>query len=390
MANPFSINFMTPDTRGIFDANEGRKLADRESIQTAMKDLTSMALESRLAKDGSMTPTQKAQERFNIYSGFGDTQRAAAAKSDLKLEEQRALDRSRLLEGRAYAEGQAELTRQRALKTAGLNRAVASYQSITTRLDGLLQQRTTLAGDGEFAMTDAIKEQMQRLDTTIDALRVEQRELYGGFSADLQGQLVPPLDIVAQGKDLTTNSTTLALPPATARAQGETTQLENESIIGNPQQTKGSPIINNATRNPVQRVLDGVGKLLNPTVWDHPNTGVLNRVSVKHNTPVTVEIKALIRDLEGQAPNSARFFKVRNTLIAALRAESAKTNKVKNPDVSGRKRAVGEQPDLYNISASEWINERLEGSEFDPEPYKDPATGEPLTSTDKNWAMLIG
>lgn len=197
MANPFSINFNTPDTRGIFDANEGRKLADRESIQTAMKDLTSMALESRLAKDESMTPTQKAQERFKIYSGFGDTQRAAAAKSDLRLEEQRALDRSRLLEGRAYAEGQAELTRQRALKTAALDLAVKSYQSITTRLDGLLEQRTTLAGDGEFAMSDAIKEQMQRLDTTIDALRVKQRELYGRFSADLQGQLVAPLDMAA-------------------------------------------------------------------------------------------------------------------------------------------------------------------------------------------------
>ena len=117
---------------------------------------------------------------------------------------------------------------------------------------------------------------------------------------------------------------------------------------------------------------------------------MLNRVSIKHNTPVTVKIKALINDLEGQVPNSERFFKVRGKLIAALRAESAKTNTVRNPNVSCRKRVVGQQPELYNIPASEWINERLEGGEFESEPYNDPATGEPLTSTDKDWAMLIG
>ncbi len=385
MANPFSINFNTPDTRGIFNANEGRKLADRESIQTAMKDLTSMALESRLAKDESMTPTQKAQERFRVYSGFGDTQRAAAAKSDLRLEEQRALDQSRLLEGRAYAEGQARLTRQRALETAALDRAVTSYQGIATRLDGLLKQRSTLAGS-EFAISEPMKQHMEQLNTTIDALRVKQRELYGRFPADLQGQLVAPLDMAASP---TSEEDGSAIGNPTTRGTDDTTSLDGDT--SGVLDTVGRVAQSLFGRNDSSGEDATTGATLGTSIWSMPTVAArFGVVQIKHNTPVTVKIKALVSDLESHAPNSVSFRKARGKLIAALREESAKTNPVRNPNVSGRKRLFGQQPDLYNISASEWINERLEGSEFDPEPYKDPATGEPLTSTDKNWAMLIG
>jgi hypothetical protein len=72
MANPFVLNFDSPNLGGIFQNNEARRREDRSTVQNAFNTLTRQAIEGSVDNDPLYAdPIANAEEKVKRYTQAG-------------------------------------------------------------------------------------------------------------------------------------------------------------------------------------------------------------------------------------------------------------------------------------------------------------------------------
>lgn len=433
MTNPFVLNFDKPNIEGIFQDNEARRLDDRDTIQNAFKNLTALTTESRLANDPMLTDIEKAQERFRIYTSVGDAPRAEQAKQDVRvLEERKAKAEAALLtEDRAdararrqddsadrrlrrqlradqlkeserfiFEEKQKELdriaerqrdTREAALRTdlqiiadeAAFQREILEQTGLTARNTAEFKQKIRKnIGDALGKISDSDSTEAQA------ALKNHINYLAGLIDLEPLFPQDQSLDPAYQSPEPQN-----ALPPA----DDSSSLYEDNS--GTPSLSDRKGFLANQTgigalpAKVLQTILGGIetGKDSLSSVWYDTATYSFKDIPIKWNTPVTTEIRALVKELEAYDDrNSGAFQKTKRALQKALKETSKNTKAEKNEDVDTRRSAFGalsasqtldsnedfkwgtRGKNPYIISAADWINIQLDKGTFETPGYEDP------------------
>ena len=156
MANPFVLNFDSPNLGGIFQNNEARRREDRSTVQDAFKTLTRQAIEGSVDNDPLYAdPIANAEEKVKRYTQAGMPEQAKQARDIYNNLVKIAADKE-AASLRVDAEKdllKTELDAKR--KDAILNARVKRLGQLRTSYDNLIQQRVSLAS-AEFLNVDQV------------------------------------------------------------------------------------------------------------------------------------------------------------------------------------------------------------------------------------------
>ena len=156
MANPFVLNFDSPNLGGIFQNNEARRQEDRSTVQNAFNTLTRHAIEGSVDNDPLYAdPIANAEEKVKRYTQAGMPEQAKQARDIYNNLVKIAADKE-AASLRVDAEKdllKTELDAKR--KDAILNARVKRLGQLRTSYDNLIQQRVSLAS-AEFLNVDQV------------------------------------------------------------------------------------------------------------------------------------------------------------------------------------------------------------------------------------------
>ena len=205
MANPFVLNFDSPNLGGIFQNNEARRREDRSTVQDAFKTLTRQAIEGSVDNDPLYAdPIANAEEKVKRYTQAGMSEQAKQARDTYNNLVKIAADKDAAAL-RVDAEKDLQKDRLDATrKNAVLNATVTRLGQLTDSYNNLITQRAKLAAGNDLGnITPAAVAQIKDIDKRLAGLKSAFGGIVSTLPPELQsnyllGQDTPPVPSVTQ------------------------------------------------------------------------------------------------------------------------------------------------------------------------------------------------
>ena len=187
MANPFVLNFDSPNLGGIFQNNEARRREDRSTIQDAFKTLTRQAIEESVNNDPLYAdPIANAEEKIKRYTQAGMPEQAKQAKdiynnlvkiaADKEAAALRVVAQKDLLKTELDAKDKQNI----------LNATVNRLGQLSDSYDNLITQRAKLAAGNDLGeITPAAAAQIKDIDKRLAGIQ----SAFGGIVRTLPSEL---------------------------------------------------------------------------------------------------------------------------------------------------------------------------------------------------------
>lgn len=205
MANPFVLNFDSPNLGGIFQNNEARRREDRSTVQNAFNTLTRHAIEGSVDNDPLYAdPIANAEEKVKRYTQAGMLEQAKQARTIYNNLVKIAADKDAAALNVAAQKDLQKTELDAKDKQNILTATVTRLGQLTDSYDNLITQRAKLAaGDDLGNISSAAVAQIKDIDKRLAGLKSAFGGIVSTLPPELQsnyllGQDTPPVPPVTQ------------------------------------------------------------------------------------------------------------------------------------------------------------------------------------------------
>jgi hypothetical protein len=208
MANPFVLNFDSPNLGGIFQNNEARRREDRSAVQNAFNTLTRLAIEGSVDNDPLYAdPIANAEEKVKRYTQAGMPEQAKQARTTYNNLAQIVAEK----DAAAFKVDAQKSLLQTELdakdKQNILNARVNRLGQLTNSYDNLITQRAKLAAGNDLGeITSAAVAQIEDIDKRLAGIQSAFGGIVSTLPSELQSNyLLPPVtQRASSGQPVTT------------------------------------------------------------------------------------------------------------------------------------------------------------------------------------------